>query len=85
MTDAVYDESMDLSEVLEIHKNGGHVLCPVCHNPLTIVTPGSRIPRHHGIYCDTDSRHFRSMLEFRSQEDDNFWKQFINRDQDCGD
>ena len=61
----IFSSDLDLRKLIELHKNGCDVLCPICGEPLTFILSikdSQREQLPHGVFCKKTLEHFTLTL-----------------------
>ncbi|BAS54380.1 hypothetical protein NIES2135_03670 [Leptolyngbya boryana NIES-2135] len=71
----------DLEEILEVHQQGGKILCPLCNSDLLILDSYASASAHQkrpGIYCPTSDEHVNCTFLLADRHDE-VWRRFEER------
>jgi hypothetical protein len=66
-------ETKDIEKILDVHRQGGKILCPVCNSDLLILDTWESATihkKHPGIYCLTDEKHVFSLFHLADRHDE---------------
>lgn len=76
----------DLEKILEVHAQGGMILCPVCNSELLVLNTWEAAAKHKkapGIHCPISESHVHTTFLLADRHDE-VWHRFEQRIQSKG-